>query len=75
MYLLVIDSSVKIIETVHQKPKLFMKSMESCDNNACVQCQRTKYVDFRFPKKNINVAIRLTIGNGSPTIIAIKDIR
>ena len=30
-----------------------MKSIDSCDNNACVQCQRTKYVDFLLPKKKV----------------------
>jgi hypothetical protein len=34
--------SVKITEKVHQNPVLLIKSNESCDSNACVQCQRTK---------------------------------
>ena len=29
---------------------ILINSIDNCDNKACVQCQRTKYVDFRFPK-------------------------
>lgn len=75
MYLLVIMSSVNIMEIDHQNPKLLMNSKDICESNAWVQCQRTNSVDFLLLKKNINVAIKLTIGRGKPIIIAIKDIK
>ena len=75
MYLLLNVSGPNMIEMVHQNPKLFMKSKENCDNNACVQCHLTKYVPLRFPTKKITEAIKLIIGKGRPAISAISDIK
>jgi len=40
----------RYVESLSSYARQFMKSMDNCDNKACVQCQRTKYVDFRLPK-------------------------
>jgi hypothetical protein len=51
----------------------FVAKRSIWDKNACTACHRTNGLDRRLPRRKINEASKLTMGNGTPTAIEARD--